>query len=603
MKLSTTLSRHALLAVLLMTGSLTARAQNVGIGTTAPDASAALDIVSTTRGLLAPRMTSTQRLAIVSPAVGLLVYQTDAAAGYFYNAGTPLAIDWQPVLRATATILNGTSQQPNSNFNISGTGMMANASVSTALTGSGADLGSVVGVGIRADGGLNLGQNTTGGSIYLGYQAGKVNTGSNNLFIGYLSGTSNTTGSNNQFSGANSGQNNTTGSNNQFSGANSGQSNTTGGANQFSGYNSGSSNTTGEFNQFDGIGSGRSNTTGNYNYFSGYISGANNTTGNNNQFLGCFSGVYNTTGTNNLFIGPSSGYTNTTGSNNQFSGANSGGSNTIGSNNQFSGASSGQNNTTGSNNQFSGVNSGSSNTTGFNNQFSGANSGQNNTTGNSNTVLGCNSGPAIGNGALTNATALGANVLLTTSNTLVLGNGAKVGIGTSTPSYALDVVGDINASGSVRASSSALTSDRRLKRNIVPVAYGLRTVLALRPVQYEKKASMQATAYDRYEIGFIAQELQLLMPTLVSEGTDAAKTLAVSYTELIPVLTKALQEQQAQIEALKARAATAESKATTLNTAAAQAAADHADLQTLKQQLARLLGEAPPATASAQARK
>ena len=560
------LSRYGLLVfALLATSGLTARAQNVGIGTAAPDASAALDIVSTTKGLLAPRMTSTQRLAIVSPAVGLLVYQTDAAAGYFYNAGTPTAINWQPVLSATAAILNGTSQQPSSNFNISGTGTMANASVSKALTGSGADLGSVVGVGIRADGGLNLGQNTAGGSIYLGYQAGQVNTGSYNLFSGYQSGSSNTTGSVNQFSGYQSGYRNTTGS-----------------ANQFSGYQSGSSNTTGDGNQFSGYNSGRSNTTGSYNYFSGYLSGANNTTGVGNQFLGCFSGVYNTTGTNNLFIGYSSGYNNTTGSSNQFSGSNSGSSNTTGSSNQFSGSS-----------------SGSSNTTGSNNTSIGAQSGQNNTTGSSNTVLGYNSGPASGNGALTNATALGANVVLTTSNTLVLGNGARVGVGTSTPDYALDVVGDINASGSVRASSSALTSDRRLKRNIVPLAYGLRTVLALRPVQYEKKASMQATAYDRHEIGFIAQELQLLLPTLVSEGTDEAKTLAVSYTELIPVLAKALQEQQAQIEALKAQNTALIIKAAALDGHAAQADTDHASLLTLQAQMALLLGETPPATAQA----
>ena len=52
-------------------------AQNVGIGTTAPHASAQLDITSTTKGLLIPRMTGAQRNAIISPAVGLLVIQTN----------------------------------------------------------------------------------------------------------------------------------------------------------------------------------------------------------------------------------------------------------------------------------------------------------------------------------------------------------------------------------------------------------------------------------------------------------------------------------------------------------------------------------------------
>ena len=61
-------------------------AQNIGIGTTTPAASALLDISSTTRGLLAPRMTTLQRQAIVSPAHGLLVYDTDTNSFWYYNS-------------------------------------------------------------------------------------------------------------------------------------------------------------------------------------------------------------------------------------------------------------------------------------------------------------------------------------------------------------------------------------------------------------------------------------------------------------------------------------------------------------------------------------
>ena len=57
-------------------------AQGVGIGTTAPDASAALDIVSGTKGALLPRVVAAS--AIASPATGLIVFQTGGTAGYYY---------------------------------------------------------------------------------------------------------------------------------------------------------------------------------------------------------------------------------------------------------------------------------------------------------------------------------------------------------------------------------------------------------------------------------------------------------------------------------------------------------------------------------------
>jgi hypothetical protein len=55
----------------------------------APDPSAMLDVKSTTGGLLLPRMTFTQRNAIVNPATGLTIYQTDNLPGLYYNSGTP----------------------------------------------------------------------------------------------------------------------------------------------------------------------------------------------------------------------------------------------------------------------------------------------------------------------------------------------------------------------------------------------------------------------------------------------------------------------------------------------------------------------------------
>ena len=60
----------------------------VGIGTTTPDISSMLDVNSTSKGLLTPRMTSTERNAITTPADGLIVYDTTLKSFYHYNTST-----------------------------------------------------------------------------------------------------------------------------------------------------------------------------------------------------------------------------------------------------------------------------------------------------------------------------------------------------------------------------------------------------------------------------------------------------------------------------------------------------------------------------------
>ena len=66
----------------------------IGIGTNNPDASAKLEINSTTKGFLAPRMTESQRNSIASPATGLLIFQTDNVLGFYYNIGDAITPNW-----------------------------------------------------------------------------------------------------------------------------------------------------------------------------------------------------------------------------------------------------------------------------------------------------------------------------------------------------------------------------------------------------------------------------------------------------------------------------------------------------------------------------
>lgn len=98
-----TLQNHKLLFLfffLLIT--LTGNAQ-IGIGTTTPNASSVLDITSTTKGMLTPRMTTVQRNAITTPADGLMVYDTDLKVFYYYSAGTST---WLPIVSGVPGRIN-----------------------------------------------------------------------------------------------------------------------------------------------------------------------------------------------------------------------------------------------------------------------------------------------------------------------------------------------------------------------------------------------------------------------------------------------------------------------------------------------------------------
>lgn len=112
-----------------------------GIGTTTPNASAKLEIAATDKGFLVPRMTSAQRIAIASPANGLLVYQTDDVSGFYVNSGTSVSPVW---LRVNTNWTRTGNDIAYTTGNISTTGTLTGGNSSTStISGFGANVSSI----------------------------------------------------------------------------------------------------------------------------------------------------------------------------------------------------------------------------------------------------------------------------------------------------------------------------------------------------------------------------------------------------------------------------------------------------------------------------
>ncbi len=314
--------------------------------------------------------------------------------------------------------------------------------------------------------------NTTGsGNTVIGENALPYNTtGGNNAALGNNAAQSNTTGNNNTAIGSKALVVNSTGSdivaigkeaafnntNDQITaiGSQALKANTSGALNTAIGYQSLFSNTTGSFNTAVGWSTLLSNTTGSGNTVIGENALPYNTTGSNNVALGNNAAQSNTTGSNNTAIGSRVFLNNTTGSENVAVGKEAGQNNTAGSYNTAIGVSALSMNSTGNVNTAIGwyamqlntvgsVNTAlgeyalSSNTTGTSNVAIGANALATNTIGSDNIALG--KGANVGSGNLTNAIAIGTDAMVNTSNSMVLGNGVNVGIGTSSPAYDLHI--------------------------------------------------------------------------------------------------------------------------------------------------------------------
>ncbi len=280
-----------------------------------PDPSAMLDVKSTSKGLLIPRMSAGQRGSIPAPATGLIVFQTDEPGGfYFYNGSAWL---W----------LGGS--------NLTGSG--SNGQVNF-WTGSGSQSGSNSLFWDRTNNRLGIGTNNPQFPLHISgntnitplvIQGSSSQTNYNpllslqksdgtrvldlnsdhyrNVFLGVFSGAANTlsglyNGLNNTFLGYQTGYNNSSGYSHTFTGSQSGYNNTTGNYNNGYGVQSLYTNMTGSFNTAMGN-SALVSATGNSNTAIGYSAGAAVTTGIENVLIGMNSDVTSGAFSNAIAIG------------------------------------------------------------------------------------------------------------------------------------------------------------------------------------------------------------------------------------------------------------------------------------------------------------
>ena len=486
---------------------------SAGIGTLSPDISSALDIVSTSKGILIPRMTKAQRNAIVSPATGLLIYQTNSTPGFYYFTGSA----WVGI----STLSTGWSISGNSGIN------PANNFIGTT---DGNPL-------IFKVNNIKSGYLGTSGNVGYGYQSLDVlTTGYDNLAIGYKALATNTSGNTNTAIGTYALVYNTIGN-----------------SNVAVGFGALRSNTTGIFNTGVGYRVLYDNTSGYYNCAFGREALQHNQMGASNIAIGIQALNANIDGNENIAIGQSL-YNNTYGSDNIAIGAGALFSNTLGESNIALGNDAlGLNSTAGSNTAV-GKSALSGNTIGTNNTALGSYAGGTNDNNSSCTFIGSNTGQAIPDN-YTNSTALGNLTMISESNQVRVGNIF------------------INSIGGFQNWSNI--SDGRYKKDVQETVMGLEFINKLRPVVYHLDISGLSTFFkytdsnidkgalaEKEKIlysGFIAQEVQAAAEEVNYNfsGVDAPKNendlYGLRYAEFVVPLVKSVQELSAQNEELKSQ--------------------------------------------------
>ena len=367
------------------------KAQNVGINSdgSAADPSAILQIKSSDKGFLIPRVAVLPN-ATATPATGLLVYKTTATTGFYYNSGTPAAPVWTNLITATPAT---SSWQTTGNASITTGTHFVGTTDNQAFD---IRTNNIPHFRFTPKGQIEI--LNTGGSVYIGKFAGESDGANNkNTFIGYDASVNHTTGSKNVVFGLEVNNVQNTGSENVYAGMNTVQC-TTGGD-----YNT----AVGTF----------SLAIGNYDVYTA-------ATGNNNVASGSYSLAYNAGGSNNVAFGYNANYVNTTGSYNTNFGTYSGGI--------------GTSVNTGTRNSGFGYISLGSISSGTDNIGIGYSAGSNITTGQNNIAIGVqallwnntsNNNIGIGESAMSN-TAIDNNIAIGSMNSPNATGGSNIFIGT-----------------------------------------------------------------------------------------------------------------------------------------------------------------------------
>ena len=435
-------------------------------------------------------------------------------------------------------------------------------------------------------------QTTSGGTPYLtaiGYNAGLATTGVGCTAVGVGALTTNTSGANHTAIGYRALLNSTVNDNSTAVGFESMLTTTTGNECTALGYRSLYSQDSGYFNTAIGVQAAYNLTSGTLKTAVGHKSLFTKSIGESNTALG-FNALYgNTTASQNTAVGYQSLYTNSNGANNTAVGYQALKTSSTASDNTAVGFYALLNNTTGEPNSAFGKNALKSNTTGTNNTAIGQNALRDPTTASNNTAIGHRAGESLaGNGAenvLIGVNAGNYSTILDSGSQNVC-IGTNVSTGSNNNNASITIGYQIQGQGTGYATFGSpsgkiynqfttnatwtQTSDVRLKTNIENDLLGLSFINRLRTVKFNWKPSNEIDQslpqYSKTNIrntetvihGLIAQEVKAALDaegvsTFAGWDVGLDGVQAISREMFISPLIKAIQEQQAIIETLKAR--------------------------------------------------